>query len=522
MGQSGIRHLVLVLGDQLHRESAVFAGFDAERDAVWMAEVDAEVRGAHQHRAVFFLSAMRHFAAELEQRGFEVRYHALTTEPLSDRGRSFEAVLSAELEATSVDRLKVVLPGDFGVLDQLERVAEQFDVPLDVVRDEHFHVQPEDFRQWSEGRKTIVLEHFYRKLRRDFGVLMDDGRPVGGDWNFDQDNRKTFGRSGPPDDLRPLPTFEPDVVTREVIDLVAHRFVESPGDASTFSLPVTPRDARAQLDAFIEHALPRFGDFQDAMAEGDAVLFHSRLSALLNVKLLDPRDCVDAAVGAYEAGNAPINAVEGFVRQILGWRELIRGIYWTHMPEYAELNALECDDRPVPQFFWDGETDMACVADSMRQLLALGYAHHIHRLMVFGLFAQLYGTHPYDFHRWHMAMYVDAVDWVSLPNTLGMSQFGDGGIVGTKPYVATGKYIDRMGPYCRACRYDPKKAEGEDACPFTTLYWDFLDRHRERFRSNRRMTMQLKNLQRKDDAELERIRRRARGLKAAVSRGDRI
>jgi deoxyribodipyrimidine photolyase-related protein len=231
---------------------------------------------------------------------------------------------------------------------------------------------------------------------------------------------------------------------------------------------------------------------------------------------------VDAAVAAYEAGNAPINAVEGFVRQILGWRELIRGIYWTHMPEYAELNALECDDRPVPQFFWDGETDMACVADSMRQLLALGYAHHIHRLMVFGLFAQLYGTHPYDFHRWHMAMYVDAVDWVSLPNTLGMSQFGDGGIVGTKPYVATGKYIDRMGPYCRACRYDPKKAEGEDACPFTTLYWDFLDRHRERFRSNRRMTMQLKNLQRKDDAELERIRRRARGLKAAVSRGDRI
>lgn len=522
MSRGAVRHLIVVLGDQLDRGSAVFEGFDADRDAVWMAEVDDEVRGSHQHRAVFFLAAMRHFASDLRREGVDVRYHALSERSGRDRGRSLEAVLSSELDATPVDRLKLVLPGDIRILDQLERVAERFGVPLEVVRDEHFYIDGDEFRSWSEGRKTLVLEHFYRWLRKKLGVLVRDGAPVGGDWNFDRDNRRTFGRSGPPDDLRPLPKFDPDEITREVVDLIGRRYADAPGDASTFSLPVTPEGARSQLDAFIQHALPRFGDFQDAMTTGDAVLYHSRLSALLNVKLLDPRECVAAAVSAYESGHAPINAVEGFVRQILGWREFIRGVYWDHMPGYAELNALECDDRPVPRFFWDGQTDMACVSDAMQQLLALGYVHHIHRLMVFGLFAQLYGTHPYEFHRWHMSMYVDAVDWVSLPNTLGMSQFGDGGVVGTKPYVATGKYIDRMGPHCRGCRYDPKRAEGDDACPFTTLYWDFLDRHRERFAKNHRMTMQLKNLERKNDDELDRIRRRARGLKSAVSRGDRI
>lgn len=519
---SSLRTLVLVLGDQLDRKSAGWDGFDDRRDAVWMAEVDDEIRGSHQIRAVFFLSAMRHFEAWLRQTGRTVHYHRISTDAGQDRGASFEAVLSADLETLRPQQLKVVLPGDYRVLQAIRHVADRAGVPLEVLPDRHFHCDLETFETWARGKKSLVLEHFYRFLRKRHRVLMDESQPVGGAWNFDSDNRRAFPASGPPDDLSPLPAFEPDEISREVIALVQARYGDQPGEAARFSLPVTSEDAEAQLEAFIERSLPSFGPYQDAMTEDDAVTYHSRLSALLNLKLLDPRTCVAAAVTAFESGRAPINSVEGFVRQILGWREFVRGIYWRHMPEYAELNALECEPREVPDAFWTGDTDMACIADSMRQLLRLGYVHHIHRLMVFGLFAQLLGVHPFEFHRWHLAMYVDAIDWVSLPNTLGMSQFGDGGIVGTKPYVATGKYIDRMGPFCRGCRYDPKAAEGEDACPFTTLYWDFLARHEPRLRSNRRMAMQLANLDRKPVETLERIRNRARGLKAALSRGDRV
>jgi len=518
---SGIRNLIIVLGDQLDERSVALERFDPERDVLWMAEAHEEVAEAHQLRAVFFLSSMRHYAEARRREGATVHYHELTHDRRRDRGSSFEAIARRDVERLSPERILVVLPGDIRVLDQLESVAETTGVPLEVLPDRHFYCDLDDFRTWATGKKSLVLEHFYRKMRKEHDVLMDDGKPLGGQWNFDQDNRRSFGGAGPPEDLRPLPRFEPDMTTHEVIDVVKTRYDANPGNAEDFSLPVTPEQARTQLDAFIEQALPRFGEFQDAMAMDDAVTYHSRLSALLNVELLDPRACVDAAVRAGAEGRAPLNSVEGFVRQILGWREFVRGIYWTHMPEYAELNALQAQGE-VPSFFWDGETDMACIADSMRQLIALGYVHHIHRLMVFGLFAQLAGVHPHEFHRWHMAMYVDAIDWVSLPNALGMSQYGDGGIVGTKPYVATGKYIQRMGPYCRACRYDPEQAEGDDACPFTTLYWDFLARHADHLRGNRRMAMQLRNLDRKSPEVLERIRARARGLKAAMTRRDRI
>jgi deoxyribodipyrimidine photolyase-related protein len=517
MAAAGLRHLNIVLGDQLDARSALWDDFDPERDAVWMAEVDAEIRGSHQQRIVFFLAAMRHFAAVLRDRGFDVHYREV-----SSGASSFEVALTDDLRVLRPERIRVVLPGDQRVENDLERVAEQGGVPIDVLEDRHFYLEVGAFAEWAQGRKSMVLEHFYRWMRKRHDVLMEDGQPVGGEWNFDADNRKSFGRDGPPADLAPLPRFEPDEVTREVIELVEAEYGDHPGDAARFDLPVTAEQCRAHLDAFVQNGLPRFGVYQDAMAEGDAVLFHSRLSALMNVKLIDPRTCVDAAIDAYARGHAPLNSVEGFVRQILGWREFIRGVYWTFMPDYAELNALGCDDRDVPSFFWDGETDMACVRDAMEELLARGYVHHIHRLMVFGLFAQLFGVHPYGFHRWHMAMYLDAVDWVSLPNTLGMSQFGDGGVVGTKPYVATGKYIQRMGPYCGGCRYDPSASTGDAACPFTTLYWDFLDRHRELLAGNRRMALQMKNLQRKSDSDLEAIRARARWVRDAVDRGERV
>lgn len=511
-----IRNLVLVLGDQLDDESAAFDGFDASQDRVWMAEVDAEIGRSHKKRIVFFLSAMRHFADELRERDWTVEYRRLSEAP------DFRTALAEDIDRLNPKKLVVVLPGDHRVLEELRTVAKEHQRVLEVRRDRHFYTTPEEFDAWADGKKELVLEFFYRKMRKDLGVLMEGTKPEGGQWNFDQDNRASFGKDGPPDDYEPHPQFSADAITSEVMEEVEARYPDNPGWCEGQLLPVTRAGARAHLDWFLEHGLPDFGKYQDAMAKGDVVLHHSRFSALLNVKLLDPRACVDGAVGALRRGAAPMNSVEGFVRQILGWREFIRGIYWRFMPNYADKNALGCRREDVPQFFWDGETDMACVADAMKGLLELGYAHHIHRLMVLGLFAQLADVHPYAFHRWHMDMYIDAVDWVSLPNTLGMSQYGDGGIVGTKPYVATGKYIQRMGPYCKSCRYDPKKAASDDACPFTTLYWDFLARHKETLSDNQRIALQLRNVDRKSDQELAEIQKRARSLKATMTKGARI
>jgi deoxyribodipyrimidine photolyase-related protein len=348
---------------------------------------------------------------------------------------------------------------------------------------------------------------------------MDDGGPAGGVWNLDRDNRSSFGRHGP-DAVPPPERFPPNPVTNAVIETVRARFPDHPGRLEDFDLPVTRGQARRALDEFIEHRLPGFGTWQDAMWNGESLLHHSRLSAPLNLHLLRPRECVDAAEQAYRSGRAALNDVEGFIRQILGWREFVRGVYWAHMPEYANGNALD-HHEPLPDFYWSGATDMACFADAMTNVLDHGYAHHIQRLMVLGLFALLYGVEPYRFHEWHMAMYVDAVDWVSLPNTLGMSQFGDGGVVGTKPYCASGAYIKRMSNYCSSCRYDPGAATGASACPFTTLYWDFLDRHAQRFAGNRRMTFQLRNLDRRRQrpGEMESIRAQARRLRESHNDG---
>ncbi|MEM1023639.1 MAG: cryptochrome/photolyase family protein [Myxococcota bacterium] len=517
----GLRNLVLILGDQLDLDSRAFEGWTKE-DAIWMAEVEAEIGRSHQLKTVFFLSAMRHFAAAQDEMGRTLHYHRLTTAPSKDRGKSFAEVLAKDLEKLKPEKVVVVLPGDYRVLQTLQETVEAAGLELDVRSDDSFYTTPAEFSVWAKGKKELTLEFFYRKLRKDRGLMMQDGKPVGGAWNFDKENRASFGKSGPPADLKELPKFKPDAITQEVMALVQARFADAPGDSGRFALPVTRKEALRMLRSFITHGLPSFGKYQDAMAKDDVVLYHSRVSALLNVKLLKPSDCVDRAIAAWQSGDAPLNSVEGFVRQILGWREFIRGIYWHFMPEYAKKNALDCEREEVPSFFWDGQTDMACVAASMKGIIELGYAHHIHRLMVMGLFAQLADVHPHAFHRWHMDMYVDAVDWVSLPNTLGMSQYGDGGIVGTKPYVATGKYIDRMGPYCKRCSYDPKEAATDQACPFTTLYWDFLARHRKRLAGNQRLALQLKNVDRKKPAELSQIQQRAQVLKTKMSKRQRI
>ena len=508
------RSLVIVLGDQLDRGSAAFDGFDRGRDRVWMAEVAEESTHvwSHQARIAVFLSAMRHFRDGLRAEGVAVDYTELAEKPRRGEPATLAAALAASLrrlaaEGWSAEQIVVVEPGEWRVREDLRAAAVAAGIPLEIRPDRHFFATTEEFAEHARGRKQLRLEYFYRPLREKFGVLMDDGEPAGGQWNFDVENRGAFPKAGP--GPLPAPTaFSPDTVTRGVIDLVQRRFADHPGKLGTFDWPVTPADARAALDDFLAHRLPLFGRYQDAIWTGEPWLYHSRLSQALNMKLLDPRDVVAGAERAWREGRAPLEAAEGFIRQVIGWREYVRGMYWHFMPEYLDRNALGAD-RPLPNLYWTGATEMNCLRDAIGQTLEHGYAHHIQRLMVTGLFALLFGVHPRRVHEWYLAVYVDAVEWVELPNTLGMSQFADGGVMASKPYCATGAYLDRMSNACRGCRFDPKQAVGPDACPFTTLYWDFLARHEKLLARNPRMTMQLKNLSRKPAADLRAIRRRA-------------
>lgn len=510
------RNLVLILGDQLSLKSSAWDGFDAENDRVWMAENDEEATHVwcHQYRLVAFFSPMRHFREAVLKAGFAIDYHELSDNPRKAKGCSFQSILSASIKQHSPEKIVVLQPGDYRVQESLVACCRDHGVPLEIREDRDFYCTSQRFAEWAKGRKSMVLEAFYHVMRAEHDVLMErKNEPVGGQWNFDKDNRKKFPKSGPGEVPEP-PKFEPDMITRDVMQMVAKRFSKHPGSPDGFDLPVTREQAVVYLNDFVQHRLAKFGDYQDAMWEGSHFLYHSRLSNAMNLHLLSAKEVVEAVVNAYFAGLAPLGAVEGFVRQVIGWREYVRGIYWHHMPEYQTRNSLDCNiDEDVPSFFWDGKTEMACVRDSMRLLLDTSYAHHIQRLMVLGLYSQLSGVHPYAFHNWHMAMYADAIDWVSLPNTLGMSQHGDAGLMATKPYCASGNYIDGMSNYCGNCKYKPRQATGDDACPFTTMYWDFLDRHQATFKKNTRMMLQIKNLERKDKAEMEAIRIRAKKIR---------
>ena len=512
------RHLVIVLGDQLDTNSASFDGFDAEQDAVWMGEVAEESThvGSHKARIAIFISAMRHFRDELRQRRVTVHYCQL--DEAGSHG-TFAGELTATVSRLCPQKLIVVQPGEWRVEQSLQTAARQLGLELEIRPDRHFLSSREEFAAHAKGRKQLRMEFFYREMRRKHEVLMDGGQPVGGAWNFDADNRESFGKSGPGEVPQPS-RFRPDKVTSEVLALVAKQFAKHPGSLAHFDWPVTPAQAQTALHDFIEHRLPNFGKYEDAMwSSSDGLfaqpyLFHSRLSAAMNLKLLDPRDVIAAAEEAYRKGRAPLASVEGFIRQILGWREFVRGIYWHFMPGYRELNALSAGE-PLPDFYWTGKTEMNCLREAIGQTLEFGYAHHIQRLMVTGQFSLLLGVRPQAVHEWYLAMYVDAVEWVELPNTLGMSQHGDGGLMASKPYVASGKYIERMSNYCEGCRFDPAKSIGNDACPFTTLYWDFLLRHEKFLTKNQRMAMQLKNLARLDDPKREAIQRQATQCRAA-------
>ncbi len=509
-----LRSLVLVLGDQLDLDASAFDGFDATQDAVWMAEVAQESTHvwSSKPRTALFLSAMRHFAIALHQRQRPLHYTQL-----DDGGNagSLAAQLQADITRLQPQQLVMTAPGDWRVLQAIKAVAKTSGLVLDVRDDRHFYCTVRDFAAHAKGRKQLRMEFFYREQRKRFAVLMQPDapdKPIGDQWNFDADNREAFGPQGP-GAVPPRTRFEPDSTTRAVLDLVAQRFADHPGSLASFAWPVTRDQALQALHAFVSQRLPLFGRFQDALWKGDPWLYHAHLSAALNLKLINPREVVAAAVAAFEAGHAPLASVEGFVRQILGWREYVRGIYWTHMPAYLEHNALGAQ-ADLPAWFWTGQTDMACLHDALAQTLAHGYANHIQRLMVTGLFTLMLGVQPQQVHAWYLAVYVDAVEWVELPNTLGMSQYGDGGLMASKPYVATGKYIDRMGPYCKGCRYNPALRTGDTACPYTTLYWDFLARHHQSLASNPRMALQVKNLARLTPEDLAAVAERAAAIRS--------
>ena len=509
-----LRHLIVVLGDQLDLDAAAFDGFDTAQDAVWMAEVAEEAThvGSSQPRTVMFLAAMRHFESALRAAGRSLQYTRL--DDPSNHG-SLPAQLSADIDRLRPTGLVMTAPGDWRVLQAIKGVAQAHGLPLDIREDRHFYGSVREFAAHARGRKSLRMAYFYREMRKRHGVLMQGAaadQPEGGQWNFDADNRDAFGATGP-GAVPPRAMFEPDAITREVMALVEQRFATHPGRLDDFAWPVTRAQALVALQRFISERLPLFGRYEDAMWPGEPWLYHAHLSAALNLKLLNPRELVDAAVAAYRAGQAPLASVEGFVRQILGWREYVRGIYWTRMPGYADLNALDAQ-QDLPAWYWTGATDMACLRDAIGQTLQHGYAHHIQRLMVTGLFALMYGVQPQQVHAWYLAVYVDAVEWVELPNTLGMSQYADGGLMASKPYVATGRYIQRMSPHCQGCRYDPAQRTGDKACPFTTLYWDFLMRHETMLAANPRMALQVKNLARLDDAQKQAIRERAAAIRS--------
>ncbi|WP_420406359.1 cryptochrome/photolyase family protein [Nisaea sp.] len=474
--------LVLVLGDQLSPALSALEKGDKERDRILMAEVAAETVYVRHHKKkiAFLFAAMRHFADELRSAGWTVEYVPLDH---PDNSGTLGGEVARFVAAWESDRVLVTEPGEWRLQEEIGTWEKSLGCEVVTLPDSRFLASHEEFSDWAEGRKQLRMEYFYREMRRKTGLLMEGDKPLGGKWNFDAENRKPASADlFMPEPLRTAP----DVITRDVLDLVRRHFADHFGDLEPFWFAVTRKGAEAAFEQFVADALPRFGDFQDAMLAGEKFLFHGVVGLYINAGLLDPLAVCRRVERAYLDGDVPLNAAEGFIRQIIGWREFVRGIYWSKMPDYAQSNHFGAE-RALPDFYWTAETDMACLAATIGQTKEEAYAHHIQRLMVTGNFAMLAGIDPHQVHEWYLAVYADAYEWVEMPNTLGMSQYADGGVLASKPYAAGGNYINRMSDYCRGCRFDVKKKTGKAACPFNYLYWDFLARNRDALDGNPRL-----------------------------------
>ena len=442
-----------------------------------------------RRRSRWVFAGMRGFAARLRATKVDVRYVGL-----ADPGNSGSLIgeLRRALADRAYERVVVTAPGEYRLMAEFEAFAAESTIPFVIREDDRFLCTPVEFAAWADGRRELRMEFFYREMRRRYGLLMDGDKPEGGSWNFDKANRKAMPKRMTPPSHR---FVAPNPVTAAAIADVGRLFPDNFGSLDGFGFATTPDEAETIVADFIDNILPGFGDYQDAMVAGEPWMWHSLISAAMNLGLIDPLDVCKRAEAEYRAGRAPLNAVEGFIRQILGWREYMRGIYWLKMPAFKALNALGAD-RTLPWFYWSGETDMTCVREAVATTKAHAYAHHIQRLMVTGNLAMLLGVHPDAINDWYMVVYADAYEWVELPNTHGMATFADGGIIGSKPYAASGAYIDRMSDYCRTCRYDVKRRIGEDACPFNALYWDFMIRNEKKLGGNMRMGMPYRTLAR--------------------------
>lgn len=484
---------------------------DPVRDVVMLAEVTAEATYVRHHKKkiAFVFAAMRAFADELSAQGIRVRYVRLD-DPLNAGSLGAE-VARAVLELKP-EEIVLTEPGEHRLAAEIEGWEAMLGIPVEVREDGRFICSHAAFRAWAQGRKQLRMEYFYREMRRGARVLLDGEEPAGGRWNYDSDNRKPASV----DLFMPKPPrFAPDARTREVLDLVGARFPDHFGDLEPFWFAVTRAQAEEALQHFLAHALPSFGDYQDAMLSGEPFLYHSVISMYLNAGLLDARDICRRAEAEFRAGRVTLNNAEGFIRQILGWREFVRGIYWLRGADYVHENALNAN-RELPWFYWSGETEMACLRAAIGQTKREAYAHHIQRLMVTGNFAMLAGVDPYQVHEWYLAVYADAYEWVEAPNTIGMSQFADGGLLGSKPYAASGAYIDKMSDYCDGCAYDVKLKAGAKACPFNYLYWDFLARNRERLAGNPRLAPMYRTLERMSEERRAEIARDAHAFLEAL------
>jgi deoxyribodipyrimidine photolyase-related protein len=495
---------VWVTGDQCTPHNSALASVTRDEAVVLMIESieRGRLQRYHKRKLVLIYAAMRHYADDLRRAGWTVDYHA--------EAPTFTAAFARHVAAFAPARVVTMQQSEWGATEALAGVARAHDLRLEVTPHANFISSAADYdRLLRTENARVTMENFYRAMRRKTGLLMADGVPIGGAWNFDAENRRPpeRGRRFPP-----VPRFAPDATTRAAIATVERHFSDAPGDATGFALAVSRDDALRALDAFVADRLPTFGPWQDAMVAGEREMSHAHLAYAINVGLLHPLEVAERAVRAYHADAAPLASVEGFVRQLIGWREYVWRVYWKRMPAYRERNALGAT-LPLPQFFRTGETPMFCLSEVLAAVRETGYAHHIQRLMILGNVALIAGLEPVAVNDWFWAMFVDAYDWVMEPNVIGMALHADGGEVGTKPYAASANYINRMSDYCGSCRFDPKRTTGPDACPFNALYWDFIDRHAARFARNPRMAVIVRSWERRDPADAAAIRERAARVK---------
>lgn len=508
--------LCFLLGDQLSESLSSLKAIDKHEDVVFLCEVmeEATYVAHHPKKIAFLFSAMRHFAKQLKGLGYRVRYTKYND---VDNAHCFEKELCRAIHEEKISEVHVTYPGEWRVLQKMVTLKQELLIPLFIHEDTRFLSSLDEFKYWAKDRKQLRMEYFYRMMRQKHSILMENqNKPVGGSWNYDKQNRKNANHieTFPSRLVHPL-----DEVTSEVLSLVEKEFSNHFGELQPFNFAVTRDQALCEANYFIEHCLVYFGDYQDAMRSNEVNLYHSKLSFYLNAGLLLPLELCRMAEEAFKQKRAPLNAVEGFIRQILGWREYVRGIYWLFMPEYGNRNYFNAS-KPLPSLFWGKDTQMFCVKEVVQQTQTEAYSHHIQRLMITGNFALLAGLDPKEVCEWYLAVYADAYEWVELPNTLGMALYADGGLMASKPYTASGKYIQKMSNFCKSCSYNPSDLIGENACPFNSLYWNFIGQHQHRLKNNPRLHYAYLNWDKMDQEKKKAIFVKATQVLAALDAGE--